>query len=282
VIVHALRQIHRLSDLLRVAGLSRSSFYYQLRALRRPDKDKAIKEMICHIHQQHQGRYGYRRIQMALALSGHRVNHKRIQRLMQALSLKGITPRRKRYNAFRGPGHVRIPNTLQRQFTADKPLTRLVTDVSEIHSKVDDKKLYISPVMDLYNGEIISLSMGIHPTVKLVTTMFKKPVMQQLDKDCLCHSDQGLQYQNPAYQRELAQLGIDQSMSRRGNCYDNACMESFFSVLKRELPQLQALSISAMKKVITHYVDYYNNERIKLRLKMCPVQYKIRYAESIQ
>ena len=127
------------------------------------------------------------------------------------------------------------PNRLKRQFSAAKPLQKRVTDVTQLRSKRDNQWLYLSPLMDLFNGEIYHAQMHTHPTVEFVLGMLDAPVLQQKADDRLCHSDQGFQYKNPAYRRRLKALGIQQSLSRKGNCLDSACIESFFGTLKREL-----------------------------------------------
>lgn len=276
----SLRQYYRLEYLLRAAGLARSVFYYQMKRAQGPDKYAELKEKIKDIYTDKKGFYGYRRITYNLNLKEFTANHKTVHRLMRELGLRGKTPKRRNYNSYDPSIDLASPNLLQRQFKSDKPLQKLVTDVTQISSKPDGKRLYLSPLMDLFNGEICSFQMHTHPTVNFVLGMFNAPVLQQKSKGRLCHSDQGLQYKNPAYRRKLKELGITQSMSRKANCLDNACIESFFGTLKNELPELENLSIRDMKKEIRQYIKYYNEERIRSCLKMSPKQYRANYEKK--
>ncbi len=164
---------------------------------------------------------------------------------------------------------------LARQFQADRPNQKWVTDVIEINVRGD--KLYLSPVMDLYNGEIVAYEMRQRPLFPLVGNMLKKTLAKLTARDApLFHSDQGWQYQMPAYRRQLVEHGLTQSMSRKGNCLDNAAMESFFGTLKSELFYLNRFdSVEQLQDSIRQYIHYYNHHRIKSKLKgLSPVQYR--------
>lgn len=269
-----LRPIHRLAVLLKVAELSRSTFYYQVKALGVEDKDAGLKARIRAVYERHKGRYGYRRITAALRQAGERVNHKTVQRLMQILGLKSLV-RPKKYRSYQGQMHATVPNLLARQFLAEQPNQKWVTDVTEFN--VRGEKLYLSPVMDLYNGEIVAYQTSPHPHFELVGTMLRK-ALAKLDgpQRPVLHSDQGWQYQMPAYRRALTEHGLAQSMSRKGNCLDNAAMESFFGTLKTEFFYLNPFtSIEQLQTGIRRYIHYYNHQRIKLKLKgLSPVQYR--------
>lgn len=257
-----------------VAGLSRSTFYYQVQTLRSADKYAAIKARIHKIYERHKGRYGYRRITAALHQAGEAINHKTVQRLMQAMGLKSLI-RPKKYRSYKGSGHVAVPNILQRQFQASVPEEKWVTDVTEF--SVGGDKLYLSPVMDLYNGEIVAYETSRTPHFNLVGSMLKKALAKLSGvRRPLLHSDQGWQYQMGAYRRMLAEHGLTQSMSRKGNCLDNAAMESFFGTLKTECFYLNRFdSVAQLQKAIRQYIHYYNHHRIKLKLKgLSPVQYR--------
>jgi putative transposase len=218
-----------LEDLLKLAGLARSTFYYQQQVLLVEDKHTKLKDSIQTIYHQHKGRYGYRRITAAVRQLGQIVNHKTVQRLMGEMGLKSLV-RAKKYRSYKGEVGRAAPNILQRQFNADKANQKWVTDVTEFN--VAGEKLYLSPVMDLYNGEIIAYETASSPA-KLVGSMLKK-VLGKLTKEDkpILHSDQGWQYRMPAYQKMLRDKHVQQSMSRKGNCLDNAAMESFFGTLK--------------------------------------------------
>ena len=259
--------------LLKVAELSRSTFYYQVSVQQLDDRHAGLKRRIHALYERHKGRYGYRRITAALRQAGEQVNHKTVQRLMQHLGLKSLV-RPKKYRSYRGQ-QASVPNLLARQFQAERPNQRWVTDVTEFN--VRGEKLYLSPVMDLYNGEIVSYTMQKRPQFSLVGEMLNKALAKLTDQDApLLHSDQGWQYQMPAYRRKLAEHGVIQSMSRKGNCLDNAAMESFFGTLKSEYFYLNRIAtIEQLQAGIRHYIHYYNHERIKTKLKgLSPVQYR--------
>ena len=264
--------------LLKVAELPRSTFYYRAQT-QNVDSDANLKTRIREIYEHHQGRYGYRRITAALRQDGTPINHKAVQRLMQQLGLKSRV-RPKKYRSYRGQFHAEVPNVLNRQFQADQPNQKWVTDVTEFN--VRGEKLYLSPVMDLYNGEIVAYETQKRPHLPLVSNMLKKALCKlalcKLDDAStpLLHSDQGWHYQMPAYRRQLAEHGLTQSMSRKGNCLDNAAMESFFATLKSEFFYLnQFESVERLDDGLQHYIHYYNHERIKAKLKgLSPVQYR--------
>lgn len=238
------------------------------------DKHAALKNRIQTVFDAHKGRYGYRRVTAAVRQLGHRVNHKTVQRLMIKMGLKSMV-RPKKYRSYKGSVGRTAPDLIKRQFTAQSANQKWVTDVTEFNVAGD--KLYLSPVMDLYNGEIIAFETATRPIFKLVGNMLAKALdrLGNTEKPIL-HSDQGWQYQMPAYRRLLQTRGIVQSMSRKGNCLDNAAMESFFATLKSELFHPNRFeSIQSLKDGIKDYIHYYNHERIKLKLKgLSPVQYR--------
>lgn len=270
-----LGQQYPVDALLKLAGLARSTYYYQVSVLKKAgDKDVELKAMIKAEFERHKGRYGYRRITAALRQLGKHVNHKLVQRLMGELKLKSLV-RPKKYKSFKGEVGQAAPNALNRQFEAKAANEKWVTDVTEFN--VAGEKLYLSPVLDLYNGEIVAFEMNRRPEFKLVTDMLSKAFSKlgSTDKPML-HSDQGWQYRMTAYREDLKKRGIVQSMSRKGNCHDNAAMESFFGVLKSEFFYLNKFtSIEQLEAGIIDYIDYYNHDRIKLKLGgLSPVQFR--------
>lgn len=256
--------------------MARSSFYYHYLASK-TDKYQEVKLQIKAIYHKHKGRYGYRRITDELRKLGTLINHKTVLKLMRNLGLKSLI-RTKKYTSYKGEQGRIAPNVLQRAFKADKPNQKWVTDITEF--KVKDKKLYLSPVMDLYNQEIISYELSERPVFNQVIQMLKKAFKTTKDtKDLIFHSDQGWQYQMKQYQVLLKKKGIVQSMSRKGNCLDNAIIENFFGILKSEMFYIQKFnSIEDLKNEIKQYINYYNNERIKSNLnKMSPIQYRTHF-----
>ena len=256
------------------AQVSRSTFYYQLGLRHQDDKYNDLKDTIKTVFERHRGRYGYRRITAVVRQLGYVANHKVVQRLMGALGLKSLV-RPKKYRSFKGNVGQAAPNELQRQFKAEAANQKWVTDVTEFN--VAGEKLYLSPILDLYNGEIIAFETNKRPVFDMVSSMLKAALakLQPHEKPML-HSDQGWRYRMPAFQRQLRERELVQSMSRKGNCHDNAAMESFFGILKSEFFYLNRFnSVDELRTGLADYIHYYNHDRIKLKLKgLSPVQYR--------
>jgi putative transposase len=263
-----------LAGLLKLAGIARSTFYYQQKAAQACDKYADLKREISAIYARHKGRYGYRRITATIRHLGMKINHKTVQGLMEKLGLKSQV-RPKKYRSYKGEVGQAAPNILERKFNATCANQKWVTDVTEF--KVAGEKLYLSPIMDLYNGEIIAFETSKRPLYAMVGSMLRKALKKlKPGEKPLVHSDQGWQYRMAAYQRTLGEKSLVQSMSRKGNCHDNAAMESFFAVLKSEFFYLNKFSsVDELQAGIKTYIRYYNHERIKMKLKgLSPVQYR--------
>lgn len=236
--------------------------------------------MIQEIFQEHKGNYGYRRIRDELRARGHQVNHKRVQRIMKKLGLQCTKFSRKsrRYNSYKGKiGHI-ATNKINRRFMTPFPLQKLATDVTEFKC-LEDEKLYLSPILDFYNGEVIAFRIAKRPTLDLAWEPLKEAVsivQQHAPYRTTIHSDQGWHYQHNTWVKTLKKNGIFQSMSRKGNCLDNSPMENFFGLLKQEMYYgEERVSYSTLKKRIEDYIEYYNNERIKTKLSgLSPVAYR--------
>lgn len=260
--------------------MARSTYYYHEQSEQK-DKYSSLKILIKRIYDKHKGRYGYRRITAEICKNGQLINHKSVLKIMKILGLKSLI-RRKKYKSYKGEQGKIAPNILERAFKTPAPKQKWVTDVTEF--KVKDKKLYLSPIMDLYNQEIISYELSERPDFNQITVMLKKAFRKLKDgSNLIFHSDQGWQYQMRQYQHLLKEKGITQSMSRKGNCLDNAIIENFFGTLKSELFYIQKFnSIEHLKRAIKEYINYYNNERIKSNLnKMSPVEYRTHYYKSL-
>jgi transposase InsO family protein len=237
--------------------------------MKQPDKYAELKGVIKQIFHENKGRYGYRRITMELHNRGYHVNHKTVQKLMKQTGLK-CQIRKRKYRSYKGEVGKVAPNLLGRDFHADKPNQKWVTDVTEFH--LFGEKLYLSPILDLHSRDIVSYVISERPVLSMVTTMLEKAFTKLSGEETLLlHSDQGWQYQHKHYQRMLQDRGIQQSMSNKGNCLDNAVMENFFGLLKSELLYLQDFeSMDHFKQELVEYLDYYNNRRIKAKLKGLP------------
>ena len=254
--------------------MARSVFYYHIKRLKADDKYANEKEEITVIFQEHKGRYGYRRITDEMRNRGFAINHKTVQRLMQTMGIKSQI-RKVRYRSYKGETGRIAPNIINRNFFASAPNQKWATDVTQIN--IGSTKLYLSPLVDMFNGEIISYSISESPNLKQIYDMLDKAFEKYNKLDGLIiHSDQGWQYQHLGYRQRLEERNIIQSMSRKGNCLDNAMAENFFGIMKSELLYAEKFeSPEAFIKALDEYIDYYNNKRIKSRLKgKSPVQYR--------
>ena len=268
----------RLDLLLETAYLARSTYYYQLKQLDGHDKDKEIKGEIQEIYYEHKGNYGYRRITLELRNRGFVVNHKKVQRLMKILGLSAQIRRKRKYSSYQGEVGKKADNLIQRQFEASKPMEKCYTDVTEFAIPNSTQKLYLSPVLDGFNSEIIAYNLSTSPNLEQVKAMLDQAFTEEHYENTILHSDQGWQYQHQYYHQFLEDKGIQPSMSRKGNSPDNGMMESFFGILKSEMfygYEKTFHSLEQLEQAIVDYIDYYNNKRIKVKLKgLSPVQYR--------
>ena len=258
--------------------MARSTFYYNIR--QKPDKWAVERQRIEELYHQNKGRYGYRRLTLAMRNEGYVINGKTVRRLMAETGIK-CQVRMKKYKSYKGEVGKIAPNLLERDFKADAPRKKMVTDVTEFH--LFGAKIYLSPVLDLYNGELIYYTIYRHPVLDMVLDMIKGTVTVIGDNTgAILHSDQGFHYQHKDYQKLLKDNHIIQSMSRKGNCLDNAVIENFFGLLKSELLYLQEFdSIEHFLKELDEYLRYYNEDRIKEKLNgMSPVKYRTQNYKS--
>lgn len=278
--IQRLRPKYGLGALLELDGMARSTFYYNLSSIRKGDPDEALRERVRELYHKHKGRYGYRRITLCLQLEGIPVNHKKVERIMRGLGLKAVV-RVVKYRSYKGEIGKVAPNLLERDFRAERPLRKLATDITQV--KIGSEKTYVSPILDMYNGEIIACDVADSPNLEQTDRMLRN--LFRIGGDALegavLHSDQGWQYQHVNFQKALSAHHMIQSMSRKGNCLDNAMMESFFGAMKSELLYLEKYdSMAQFKSALKDYIRYYNNDRIKLRLKMSPVKYRLTHLSS--
>jgi putative transposase len=267
-----------LEILLKIIRLARSTYYYHLKQLDQTDKNQTIKAEIQAIFTEHKGNYGYRRITLALRNRGFVVNHKKVQRLMKALGLSARIRRKRKYSSYQGEIGKKAENLIRRQFEASKPMEKCYTDVTEFAIPASSQKLYLSPVLDGFNSEIIAYNLSTSPNLAQVKMMLEQAFTEKYYENTILHSDQGWQYQHDFYHHFLEDKGIQQSMSRKGNSPDNGMMESFFGILKSEMfygYEKTFKSIEHLEQAIVDYINYYNNKRIKVKLKgLSPVQYR--------
>ena len=258
--------------------MKRASYYYCIKE--RPDKYATLRKEIARIFEKHNGRYGYRRIHLQLLAQKVVVNHKTVAKLMNEMKLFGRRPK-VRYHSYSGVIGKVAPNVLQRDFATNAPNRKWTTDVTQVD--IHGKKCYLSPILDMWNGEIISYAISDHPNLKMVTDMLQKAFRKHPQTNGLImHSDQGWHYQHTRYQYLLRKHGITQSMSRKGNCLDNSVMENFFGIMKNELLYPNHWeNMETFKVALRQYIKYYNNYRIKLKLKMSPAKYRTHFQNQV-
>jgi putative transposase len=260
--------------------MARATFYYHLKRLNKPDGYDDIRSRIGVIFYLNHGWYGYRRITEQLHNDGIRINHKTVLKLMRQMGLQA-NRKKPKYKPYKGDLGKVAPNILEQNFVATRPNQKWTTDVTEIN--IHGEKLYLSPILDMYNGEIISFSISRSPNLNLAISMLNKAFSKIKDTEgMVMHSDQGWQYQHLLYQNMLKNKGIIQSMSRKGNCLDNAIMESFFGIMKSELLYSREWESADEFAMALHaYIHYYNHKRIKMKLNgKSPVQYRTLYQSN--
>ncbi|WP_407390997.1 IS3 family transposase, partial [Carnobacterium jeotgali] len=238
--------------LLELKKMARSTFYYHLKHFSMEDNYKDVKDKISAIFHKHKGRYGYRRVTLELRKELPDINHKTVKKLMDELGLK-CEVRRVKYRSYKGDVGKTAPNIVDRDFSADRPYQKLTTDVTQIN--IGNSKVFLSPILDMFDGEILTYVISESPNLKMVMDMLNKLYEKiNIPKGMLIHSDQGWHYQHIAYQKSLKNHDIVQSMSRKGNCLDNSMMENFFGIMKSEL--LYANKYSSMDQFLKDLEEY--------------------------
>ena len=290
MVVYELQHKYPLVVLSDISGLKRSTYYYTLNKLDKDTKNDDIMNTIIDIYYTHKARYGYRRITLELINRGYIVNHKKVKRLMSKMGLYARTPKAK-YKSYKGDMNGTVKNLLldkvidevnhktyyERNFKTERCNEIWSTDVSEFH--IAAGKLYLSPILDLHNREIVSYNISTSPNYEQIKDMLAKAFNKYKDlKGLILTSDQGWQYQMQEYHNALEEKGIIQSMSRKGNCLDNSPMENFFGKMKNEMfygYEYTFNTLEELKKEMENYISYYNNQRITEKLKgLTPVEYR--------
>lgn len=280
--IHAYANHYPITRLVEITSVSRSGYYKWLdrQGENKQDmKDESLLPYLLKIFNEHKGTYGRKRIKIELKNQYNMVvNEKRVSRMMRKYGLR-CKIRRKRFK-HRSQPHGDIPNLLNRKFKAIKPGKKLAIDITYVKvTKGSQKWVYVCAIKDLFNQEIIAYSMGTSQKMGLVYRALNELKKRGFAKGALLHSDQGSQFTNPGYRKRLKKMGLTQSMSRRGNCWDNACIENFFGHVKTELPLFShPKSVHEVQEAVTAFIDYYNKKRIQTKLKMSPVQYREKVA----
>ncbi|KWX19420.1 integrase [Mycolicibacterium wolinskyi] len=273
--VAALKADHPLPVLLEVAQLARSTFYYHQAKPQVCDPWADLKTAIVEAFEAAGGRYGHRRIHAVVSGRGFVVAKKTVLALMRELALICRVRRRRRYNSYTGAAGQIAENLLNRDFSASAPNQKWVTDVTEF--RIADRKVYLSPVLDLFDRSVVAYAWSMSPNVELTNTSLTAAIATLQPGECpLVHSDQGFQYRHWSWRKLLGDAEALQSMSRKGNCYDNAVMENFFGHLKSEMFHHNRFdTVEDFATALDTYIHWYNTERISTKLKgLSPVQYR--------
>ena len=272
VVIYRHRMEYSIAVMCRFFGVSRSGYYDFVRRLGKPEKDADLAEEIRQQQERSRNTYGYRRMQLALAAKGIYRNPKTVLRVMKKYNLLSEIRRRKRWVNMGQQLH-RYENLLNRNFQSDRPNHKWVTDISYIHTK--QGVLYLSMIRDLYDSSIVAYKTGTDQTINLVLDTIRMAMRKEKKRvaaELQLHSDQGFQYTSQAYFKLTQKYGITPSMSRRGNCYDNAMAENFFSILKSEcIYRHKPASFTEANDMIDRYIHFYNHERIQLKTGVAPL-----------
>lgn len=251
--------------------VSRSGYYDFVKRMDRPAFDAELAAQITVCQRSVKSTYGYRKVQIWLERQGIYRNPKTVLRVMQKYNLLSEVRRRRKYYRMGQQLH-RYPNIFDQNFYAQRPNQKWVTDISYIHTA--QGVLYLSMIRDLYDNSIVAYKTGTEQTINLVlSTIQAAKEKEMVTAELHLHSDQGFQYTSQAYFELTKEYGITPSMSRRGNCYDNAMAENFFSCLKTECIYRQKIqTFQHAKELIDDYIWFYNNERIQLKTKLTPLE----------
>lgn len=250
--------------------VSRAGYYAFLKRQGQHDKDEELARAIEQCQMETNSTYGYRRVGLWLERKNIHANHKAVLRVMNKYGLLSQVRRRK-YQKMGAQLH-KYPNLLNRNFVADRPNEKWVTDISYIYTR--QGVLYLSVIRDLYDNSIVAHKTGTGQTTRLVTNTIRLAMRKEaVAAELQLHSDQGFQYTSHAYATLTQEYGITPSMSRRGNCYDNAMAENFFGILKAEcIRRVRIETLAQARKLIDNYIHFYNHERIQLKTKLTPLE----------
>jgi len=272
MVIYRHKEKFSISEMCRFFSISRSGYYDYVKRMDIPAKDLPLAEKIRECQDKCGKTYGYRRVHIWLERNGIYHNPKTILRVMQKYNLLSVV-RRKKYRNYSNVLH-KYPNLLNRDFHADKPNQKWVTDISYI--KTAQGTLYLSVIRDLFDNSIVSYKTGTEQNINLVLkTIREAKKKEKISAELQLHSDQGFQYTSQAYFKLTQSYGIMPSMSRRGNPYDNALAENFFSILKTEcIYRTKLKTYEEARLLIGEYIHFYNNERIQLKTKLTPIEYR--------
>ena len=275
LVIYRHKEKYTISEMCKFFDVSRSGYYDYVKRIELPDRDLPLAEWITECQQEVKLTYGYRRVQIWLERKGVHRNPKTVLRVMQKYNLLSVV-RRKKYRKY-GECLHRYPNLLNRDFHADKPNQKWVTDISYI--KTRQGFLYLSIIRDLYDNSIVAYKTGTEQNIRLVlSTIHEAKKKEKVTAELQLHSDQGFQYTSQAYFRLTQLYNITPSMSRRGNPYDNALAENFFSILKTEcIYRVQPRTYEEARLLIGDFIHFYNYQRIQIKTKLTPLELRCQF-----
>ncbi|NLM26831.1 MAG: IS3 family transposase [Clostridiaceae bacterium] len=277
IVIDALRTKYPLNDLLEMTGLSKSSYYYQKETLRRPDKYGSIRTRVKDIFCENKRRYGYRRVHAIIRNNGTTVSEKVIRKIMKEERLVISYRKKRKYSSYKGEVSPAPENVINRNFHADTPNTKWLTDITEF--RIPAGKVYLSPIIDCFDGMVVSWAIGTSPDAELVNTMLDNAISQLSGNGHpIIHSDRGGHYRWPGWLSRVENFGLIRSMSKKGCPPDNSACEGFFGRLKNEMfynHSWKGVSIEQFIKELDDYLIWYNKKRIKISLgAMSPIDYR--------
>lgn len=277
VVIGALRNKYTLHELLDIFHMAKSSYCYQQAALAAPDKYSEVRKKIHAVFDDSYSRYGYRRIHSSLKTDGMTVSEKVVRRIMQEDRLAVPNVRRRKYNSYKGEITPAVPNMIERDFHAERPNTKWLTDITEFH--IPAGKIYLSPIIDCFDGLPVSWTIGTSPDADLVNTMLDSAIgMLNENEHPIVHSDRGAHYRWPGWIERMETAGLTRSMSKKGCSPDNSACEGFFGRLKNEMfygYSWKGVTIEEFITILDEYIHWYSEKRIKLSLGgMSPLQYR--------
>ena len=276
MVIYRHKDKYSISEMCKFFKVSRSGYYGYVSRMDIPARDLPLAEKIRECQEECGRTYGYRRVHIWLERNGIYRNPKTVLRVMQKYGLLSVI-RRKRYRNY-GEHLHRYPNLLNRDFSAERPNQKWVTDISYIHTK--QGVLYLSVIRDLYDNSIVAYKTGTEQNINLVlSTIRAAKKKEKVTAELQLHSDQGFQYTSQAYFKLTQSYGITPSMSRRGNPYDNALAENFFSILKTEcIYRVKLQSYEEARLLIGEYIYFYNHQRIQLKTKLTPIEFRSQFS----
>ena len=277
MVIIALRDKYPVKSILEVFDMAKSSYCYQQKQIKKENKIAKIKEQIKILFFENHKRYGYRRIHLLLKREGIIISEKIVRSIMKEENLIVRAIRQKKYNSYLGEISPAVPNEVQRDFHADKPNKKWLTDITEF--KIGEGKVYLSPIIDCFDGMPITWTVGTSPNAELVNTMLDNAiVLLKENEHPIVHSDRGCHYRWSGCIQRMDEAGLTRSMSKKGCSPDNSACEGFFGRMKNEMfygEKWDKISVEEFISIINQYMQWYRDKRIKLSLGgLSPMEYR--------